>query len=235
MRVIAIGSGKGGVGRSTVTANLGAVLAEMGESTLIVDGSLTSPNQALFFNLERATRTLNDVLVGDVPLREAVYEGPNGVKILPAAITLEKIRRAEPSNLPPVVREQIEGYDFVLIDTSNGLRMETVSALKAGEELLILTIPELTAVSDSMKTKVAGEFLGLKSIGLVINQVKGEEYELGEEEISGIMNLPILSEIPYDKEVRRSLNEGKLLLERSPDSPAAKKIKKLGEELAEGS
>lgn len=235
MRVIAVGSGKGGVGRSTITANLGVALAELGRSTLIIDGSITSPNQAIFFGLEKSFRMLNDVLMGSTSIDDAVYKGPSGVRVLPAAVTLEKIRKAEPSRLPELVNEHVEGYDFVLIDTPNGLRKETVSALKAGRELLLVTIPELTAVSDSMKTKVAGGFLGLETIGLVLNQVKGKEHELAEEEISGIMNLPILSEIPYDKEVRKSLNEGKLLLERSPDSPAAEKIKELGEELAKGS
>lgn len=232
MRVIAVGSGKGGIGRSTITANLGFNLADRGKSTLIVDGSFTSPNQALFFNLEKATKTLNDVLAGDISLSEAVYNGPNDVKILPAAVSLEKIRKTEPARFPEAM-EQLNGYDFVLIDTTNGLRRETIAALKAGEELLIVTMPELTAVSDSMKTKVASKFLGLDPIGLVLNQVKGEGYELEREEIRGIMDLPILCTIPYDKDVRRSLNEGKLLLEWNPDSPAAEKIKELGEKLTE--
>lgn len=235
MRIIAVGSGKGGVGRSTITANLGVVLAELGKSTLVIDGSVTSPNQALFFGLEKSACMLNDVLMGSASINDAIYKGPSGVRVLPTAVTLKKIRKAEPSRFPELVDGQVEGYDFVLIDVPSGLREETVSALKAGRELLIVTAPEITAVSDSMKAKVAGEFLGLETIGLVLNQVQGKDHELGEEEISGIMNLPVLSKIPYDKEVRKSLNEGKLLLELSPGSPAAKKIRELGEDLAEES
>ncbi len=235
MRKITIGSGKGGVGRSTLTANLGVALARMGESTLIIDGSITSPSQALFFNLEKAPRMINDVLTGDVSYEEAIYEGPSGVEILPAAVTLEKIRKAKVSRFSSLVKDHVEGYDFVLIDASNGLRKETIAALKAGEELLIVTIPEMTAVSDSMKTKVASGFLGLDPLGIVLNQIKGEEYELPSDEIERIMNLSILSEIPYDKEVRRSINNGKLLLEWKEDSPAAKKIIELAEKLAEES
>ncbi len=235
MRIISIGSGKGGVGRSTITANLGVALAEMGKSTLIIDGSITSPSQALFFNLEKAPRTINDVLTGDISYEEAIYEGPKGVEILPAAVTLEKIRKAKVSRLASLVKDHIEGYDFVLIDASNGLRKETIASFKAGEELLIITIPEMTAVSDSMKTKVASGFLGLDPIGIVLNQVKGEEHELPGEEIERIMNLSILTEIPYDKEVRRSINNGKLLINWKPDSPAAKKVRELGEKLSEES
>lgn len=233
MRVLTIGSGKGGVGRSAITANLGVALAKLGESTLIIDGSITSPSQALFFNLEKVPRTLNDVLLGEITPEEAIYRGAGGVEILPAAVTLEKIRKAKPARLASLIKDHIDGYDFILIDASNGLRKETIAALKAGEELLIVTVPELTAVSDSMKTKVASEFLGLTPIGMVLNQVKGEDYELGEDEIGRIMNLSILSKIPYDRNVRRSINEGKLLLEWKPDSPSSEEIKKLAEKLIE--
>lgn len=233
MDVIAFGSGKGGVGRSTITANLGIALAELGKSTLVIDGCLTSPDQALFFNLEKASATLNDVLSENIPVEDAIYNGPGGVRIIPAAVTLDKMRDAEPSRLPKLVKEKINGYDFVLIDTPNGLRLETVSALKAGEKLIVVTMPEVTSISDSLKTKVASEFLGLDPMGLIINQIQEEEYELEEEEIGEIMNLPILAKIPYDEAVPSSLNEGKLLLEKSPNSAASKEIKKLGKRLVE--
>lgn len=234
MRVISLGSGKGGVGRSTITANLGIALAGMGESTLIIDGSLTSPSQTLLFHLEKASSTLNDVLLGKSTLEDAVYERFQGVRVLPAAVSLEKIRKAKPARLPSLIDEKVEGYDFVLIDAPNGLRKETMASLKAGDELLCITVPELTAISDTMKTKVAGEFLGQKPTGLVLNQLKGGDYELAEEEITRIMNLSVLARIPYDQNVRRSINEGKLLIDWKPDSPAAVEIKKLAEKLLEG-
>ncbi len=235
MRVIGIGSGKGGVGRSTLAANLGVALAERGEDTLIIDGCITSPNLALFFNLERVPRTINDVLQGDMHLREAVYNGPKGVKVVPAAVSIEKMRSVKPSRLPKIIPSQIEGYDYVIVDTPNGLRGETIAALKSCKELLLMAVPELTAVSDAMKTKTAGEFLDLDLLGVVINQVRGEGYELPEDEVKRIMNLSIISKIPYDEEVFKSLKNSQLLLEWSPDSPAAEKIKELAELLTEES
>ena len=234
MRVIGIGSGKGGVGRSTLTANLGVALAGMDKSTLIVDGCITSPNQALFFNLEKGKRTINDVLMGNINLEEAVYEGPKGVKIAPASVSIDKMRKAKPSRLSQVVLGQVEGYDYVLVDTPNGLRGETIAALKSCKELLLVSTPEITAVSDTLKTKTAAEFLNLELIGLVLNQVKDKEHELDTEEIKRIMDLPILSSIPYDKQVLRSLKESEVLYEWDSGSPASKKIKELAEELIEG-
>lgn len=233
MRVIGIGSGKGGVGRSIITANLGVALSEMGKSTLVVDGCVTSPDQALLFNLEKAARTINDVLSGNASFREAVYKGPKDVEVLPASVNVEKIKKVDPSRLPSIINEQVEGYDFVLIDTPNGLTREAIAALKSCEELLVLTTPELTSVSDSMKTKTSSEFLGLELIGLIINQVRGEEYEIAKEEIERLMNLSIRSIIPYDEEILRSLKNNRLLLEGDFDSPAAEKIGELASELAE--
>lgn len=233
MRTIVIGSGKGGVGRSTITANLGLALAELGFSTLIIDGSLTSPTQALFFNLERVSIYLNDVLSNDIEIEHAMYDGPNeNLKILPASLTIEEMRKTKPSKLPQMVESKVEGFDYVLIDAPNGLRQETISVLKSGEELIVITTPEPTAISDSMKTKLTGKFLKLEPIGVILNKVEGEEYELGREEISDVLDLPILSVIPKDDEVGRSLNEGDLLLRKSPNSPASRKIKKLTREIS---
>lgn len=233
MRTIVIGSGKGGVGRSTITANLGLALAELGFSTLIIDGSLTSPTQALFFNLEKVSIYLNDVLSNDLQIEEAIYDGPNdNLKILPASLTLEEMRKTRSSKLPQMLKRKVEGYDYVIMDAPSGLRQETISVLKSGDELIVITTPEPTAISDSMKTKLTGEFLGLDPIGVILNKVEGEEYELGREEISDVLDLPVLSVIPKDDEVGRSLNEGDLLLKKSPKSPASRKIKKLTRELS---
>jgi len=233
MRFITIASGKGGVGRSTLTANLGIALAKMKKPTTIVDGTLTTPNLALLFKLEKVACTLNDVLDGEAKLEDVIYDGPGGVKIVPAAVTLNRIRRTKPEGLPQAVKHQPKGTKFVLIDAPGGLRRETVAALRAGKEILLVTVPEMTSISDAMKTRIAAEFFGLKPIGIVLNQVQGEEYELTKKEIGDIMNLKVLAEIPYDPEVRRALKEGVPLLKRKPNSPASKAIKELAKKLAE--
>lgn len=231
MRFITIASGKGGVGRSTLTANLGIALAQMGKPTTVIDGCLTTPNLALLFKLEKVAYTINDVLEGEAPLRDVIYEGPGGVNIVPASVTLDRIRKAKPERLPEAVKHQPEGTKFVLIDAPGGLRQETVAALRAGKELLLVIVPETAAISNAMKTRIAAEFLGLKPIGVALNQVHKEEYEITKYEIEDIMNLKVLTEIPYDREVRRALKEGEPLLEWKPRSKVAKAIRGLAENL----
>ncbi len=232
MRFITIASGKGGVGRTTLTANLGIALAKMGKPTTIIDASLTTPNLALLFRFEKVPYALNDVLEGNATLEDVIYDGPGGVKVVPAAVPLSRIQKTKPENLPAAVRQQPAGTQFVLIDAPGGLRLETVAALRSGREILLVTVPEMMSVSDVMKTRIAAEIFGLKPIGVVLNCVQGDAHELTKKEIGDIMNLKVLAEIPYDKEVRVSMKAGAPLLERKSKSPAAKAITKLAKTIA---
>lgn len=119
----------------------------------------------------------------------------------------------------------------MLIDAPSGLRRETVSAMRAGREVLLIATPEMTSISDAMKTRLIAEFLGLAPIGVVLNRVHGEEFELTRDEIKTIVNLPVLAEIPEDEKVKQALKNGKPLLESSPNSPAARAIKGLAKKI----
>ncbi len=231
MRRIAVASGKGGVGRTTLVANLGIALASLGKETIIIDGSLTTPDLALLFKLEKSVYTLNDALAGDAKLADVMHLGPKRVKIVPAAVALEQVRRARPERLPELMRQVPKKTDFVLIDVPSGLKRETVSAMRAGREVLLVATPEMTSISDAMKARLITEFLSLAPIGVVLNRVRREEFELTRGEIQTIMNVPVLAEIPEDEKVRQALKRGKPLLELNPNSPAAKAIKELARKL----
>ena len=231
MRCITVASGKGGVGRSTVTANLGIALSKLKKSTIVIDGTLTTPNLTLLFRLEKVVHTLNDLLSGNASIEDVTYDGPNGVKVIPAAVSLERIRKTQPEKLAEVVKLLPKKTSFVLIDAPGGLRRETIAALRAGKELLLVTTPEIPAVSDAIKTRIAGELFGLKPIGVVLNLVHEDRYELDRDQITNIMNLPVLAEIPYDEEARKALGEGEPLIEAEPESRASKAIIKLARKI----
>jgi len=228
MRRIAVASGKGGVGRTTIVASLGIALASLGKETIIIDGSLTTPDLALLFKLEKSVYTLNDALAGDAMFIDVMHPGPKHVKIVPAAVALEQIRKARPERLPELMRQVPKKTDFVLVDVPSGLSRETVSAMRAGQEVLLVATPEMTSISDAMKTRLIAEFLGLAPIGVVLNRVRREEFELTRNEIK---NVPVLAEIPEDEKVRQALKQGKPLLELDSKSPAAKAIKELARKL----
>ncbi len=226
-----IASGKGGVGRSTLTANLGLAITQMGKTTVILDASLTIPNLGSMFKLEKVPYTLNDVLAGEIPLVDAIYRGPSGLKIIPAGVTLNQVKKALPNRLPQVLNEMPIKTEFLLIDAPGGLRRETVAAFRAGREMLLVTLPEIAATLNMMKTRLIAEFLGLKPIGVIINRALREEFELTRAEIGNLLNLPVLAEVPEDVNIKKSFNLGKIAVDSSPDAPASKAIKALAKKL----
>jgi len=227
MRRIVLASGKGGVGRSTLTANLGLAIAKMKKVTVVLDASLTTPNLGLMFKLEKVLFTLNDVLAGEASLGDAIYDGPFGLKIIPAGVTLEQVKKAQPTRLPEVLNELPVKADFLLIDAPGGLRSETIAALRTGREVLLVIIPEIASTSNAMKTRLIAEFLGLKPIGIVTNRVRKEDFELKSDEIGRLLDLPILARIPEDDTVRKALTNGKNVVDAYPNSPASKAINEL--------
>lgn len=227
MRFIAIASGKGGVGRTTITANLGIALSELGKSTIIIDASLTTPDLALFFKLEKSVYTINDALAGEISLPEVLHAGPKGVQIATAAMTLEQIRKTSPEKMVEVLRGAPEKTDFIIIDAPGGLRRETIAALRAAREVLLVTTPDMISISDCMKARLIAEFLGSTPLGVVLNRVRGDEFENKSDEIKTALDLPVLAEIPEDESVEKALNKGEPLLLLDPKSPAAKEIVKL--------
>lgn len=231
MRLIALASGKGGVGRTTIAANLGIALSELGKSTIIVDAGLTTPDLALLFKLEKSVYTINDALAGEISFSEVLYTGPKGVKIAPAAVSLDQIRKARPEYLAGLLRTVPKETDFVIIDAPSGLRRETIAALRAAREVLLVTVPDMVSVSDCMKTRLIAEFLGLSPIGMVLNRVRKEEFEIDSREIETILNVSVLAEIPEDEGVNRALNRGVPLMVLEPKSPAAKAIVGLARKL----
>jgi septum site-determining protein MinD len=231
MRIIAVASGKGGVGRTTLVANLGIALAKLKKSTIILDGCFTSPDLALLFKLEKALYTLNDALLGDASFESVLHTGPEGVKIAPAAVTLKQIKKTRPEELPKIVREIPQKTEFVLIDTSGGLRRETVAAIRSSNETLLVTTPDMISVSDCMKTRLISEFLGSRPLGFVLNRVRMEEFELKKKEIEETMNLPLLQSIPEDEKIMKALKEGTPLMVLDPKSPASVAITNLAKTL----
>lgn len=231
MRLIALASGKGGVGRTTMAANLGIALSGLGKSTIIVDASLTTPDLALLFKLEKSVYTINDALAGEISFSEVLYTGPKGVRIAPAAVSLDQIRKARPEYLAGLLRTVPEETDFIIIDAPSGLRRETIAALRAAREVLLVTVPDMVSVSDCMKTRLIAEFLGLSPIGMALNRVRKEEFEIDSKEIETILNVSVLAEIPEDEGVNRALNRGVPLMVTEPKSPAAKAIRDLARKL----
>jgi septum site-determining protein MinD len=231
-RSIVFASGKGGTGKTTTVANLGVALAQFGKEVILLDADITMANLSLVLGMEDIPITLHDVLAREADLKDAIYEGPAGVKVIPGGLSLEKIKKAKPERLRELMREIGQMADFILIDAPAGLEMTSVTALLIGKELIIVTNPEISAITDSLKTKLIAEKLGTLPLGAILNRVTNEKTELTQEEIEAILEVPVLTMIPEDPEVKRASAYGVPLVIKNPTSPAAIAIKQLAAKLA---
>ena len=135
-RVIVVASGKGGVGKTTITANLGVALSTFGEETLVLDADVAMANLELILGMEGKSVTLHDVLSGDASIEDAIYEGPGGLKVVPAGISLDGLRKIKLDRLEDALETILQDTDILLIDAPAGLEKDALASIAAAQEIV---------------------------------------------------------------------------------------------------
>ena len=226
-RVILISSGKGGSGKTTLTSNLAASLAQLGKDVIAIDANLTTPNLGMHVGLQMPAKTLHHVLRGEARIREATYPHPLGFKVMPASISVDDLKNVDVGRLPEVTVNLIGKTDFVLLDCAAGLGREAVSAIEAADEMLVVTNPEMTSVVDSLKAVDLAKRRNKKILGVVVNRKKNRWHEMPNHKIEDLIGAPIIAEIPEDPYIQQSIHLKKPLVSMMPDSPAAVEVRRL--------
>ncbi len=226
-RIITVASGKGGVGKTVLAANIGITLSLYGKDVTILDADIAMANLELILGMEGMPITLQHVLSGEASVEEAIYTGPGGVKIVPAGISLEGLRKVNPDLLENVLLSILERTDILILDAPAGLEKSAIIALASANELLLVVNPEIPSITDGLKTKMVAERLGTKLLGIVVNRVTSSGIDMAKKEIEAILEGRVIAVIPEDPEVRKSAAFGQPVVLRSPNSPAARAIKQL--------
>lgn len=226
-RVIVIASGKGGVGKTTIAANLGIALSIHEEDVIVLDLDIAMANLEIILGLEDKPVTLQEVLSGKDIIYNAIYEGPGGVKIVPAGLSLYGLKDIKLDRLEDVLEKLVENADILLIDAPSGLERDTLAALKVANEMILVTTPEITSLSDTLKTKIVAEKLGIEILGVIVNRNISDNAFLSITEIETILNLPILSIIPEDPKLNLSTASGSSMLIDNPDYNTSRLFKNL--------
>lgn len=226
MKALTIAAGKGGVGKTTITTNLGIAMSQMGMKVVLVDADLEMGNLVLHLGLEGLEPTIHQVLAGEVKVKDAIFDGPGGVKVVPSGLTLEGLRSSDPDALVDVVKELQSECDMVLVDAPAGLGLSAQPALKSGNVLPVVN-PEISSISDALKTKLVAKEMNANIPGIVLNRAYNGEIGMSLTEIEEVLGEKVLGVIPEDVEVRRSNAYGTPLVLYKPDSPAAVAIRDL--------
>jgi flagellar biosynthesis protein FlhG len=235
--ITAVTSGKGGVGKTFVAANLAAALARAGQRVLVLDADLGLANLDVVLNLA-ARVTLHDVFTGRATLEEALQPAPGGFTVLLAGSGLVEYSRMTPEvrdKLLDVIAQVRPRFDQVLLDTGAGISDVVLFTVSLADEVLVVATPEPTSLTDAYATiKVLASTQAARPMRLLVNQAqrKGEGRAVHKQlqlvldrfvspELATPLKLVLIGEVPLDPAVRHSVQQRQLLMEAMPGSAAA--------------
>ncbi len=219
-QVYAIASAKGGVGKTTTTANLGAVIADAGASVVVVDGDIGMANLGGALGVTDVSPTLHDVLAGKADPTDAAYEVPNGsgLRVVPGDTALDSFASADPGRLEDVVNAFADA-DFVFIDVGAGVSHETSIPLSIADGVVLVSTAERDSLIDTEKTRQLADRLGGTVVGAIITRV--DPGVPVAEMVRTHLNAEILGTVPDDTVVRESVAAAEPLPTYAPYSAAA--------------
>ena len=227
MKVITITSGKGGVGKTTTAINLGAALNAFGKEVIILDANLTTPNIGLHLGAPLVPISLNHVLLGKADIEDAIYEHESGTKIIPSSLSVKELKRINHGKLKDVAKKLRRMADIVILDSAAGLGEEAMAAMESADELIIVTNPEIPAVTDALKTSKVIEQMGKTVKGVIVTRVRGSRTEMPISNIKDMLELPILGVIPEDNNIQAALVRKNAIVHSHPNSKASKAYRKI--------
>jgi flagellar biosynthesis protein FlhG len=243
-RVLAISSGKGGVGKTNVVAGLALALAKQGQRVVIVDADFGLANLDILLGLSPES-TLEQVLRGEKVLEEILVEGPEGIRIVPASSGVQELTRLDDAaelRLVQGLQRVAEGADWMLVDTAAGVHDSVVKLLMAAQQVLLVATPEPASLVDAYAVlKVLHLRDAEKPVRLVVNNAQSAEE--AEETIQQLdlatrrflgRGVETLGVVPHDPWLLQAVREQRCVVDRFPQSPSAKAFEALARILVEG-
>ncbi|KJU83263.1 flagellar number regulator FleN [Candidatus Magnetobacterium bavaricum] len=237
VRTIAVASGKGGVGKTNVVANLAIALQKAGRKVLILDADLGLSNIDVLLHLA-PKYNIQHVLDGEMKLKDIVIEGPYGIKILPAASGVQEMTDLDEFQRLRLLEEfesLEEDIDVLLIDTAAGIGKNVAFFCIAAQDIIIVTSPQPTAITDAYALiKVLYTGYQEKSLNVLVNSAHDETE--AKDVFTRLLNtvekflhisLDYLGFIPFDDAVTKSGMKQTAFVVAYPDSKASKKVAEL--------
>lgn len=222
--VIVITSGKGGVGKTTTTANIGTGLAQLEKKVILIDTDIGLRNLDVVMGLEnRIVYNLVDVIEGNCRLKQAIIRDrryPN-LYLIPSAQTKDKTA-VNPEQMKKLTEALKEEFDYILLDCPAGIEQGFLNAIAGATRAIVVTTPEVSAIRDADRVIGLLESAEMESIQLIINRIRIDMVRRGDmmsmEDVKEILAVELLGIVPDDEEIVISTNRGEPLT--GGDSPA---------------
>ncbi len=231
VRVVAVSSGKGGVGKTHVTVNLGLALAASGQRVMLMDADLGLANIDVLLGLHPRWN-LSHVVSGERSLDEVVVQGPHGMLVVPAASGLQSMSELSPAEYAGLICafNAVSHYvDILLVDTAAGISNSVVTFSSAAQEVIIVVCDEPASITDAYALiKHLNREHGVARFHIVANMVNREEegVELYRKMVRVTdrfldASVDYMGAVPYDLNLRRALQKQHAVVEAYPKSPSA--------------
>ncbi len=177
VKIYAVVSGKGGVGKTNISVNLALAMAKKGKKVLILDADIGMTNADIIMGMHYEY-DLFDYLEGEVELRDIIYEGPLGVKVISGGAGLLEMNDLDEEAQRNFIENLVElgDFDILIIDNGAGITKETLSFITFAHEVILVTTPEPTAITDAYRVLKSISYYGLKpTVKVVVNKISSKE------------------------------------------------------------
>jgi septum site-determining protein MinD len=213
-RVMVITSGKGGVGKTTTTANIGTALAMMNNNVVLIDTDIGLRNLDVVMGLEnRIVFDIVDVVNGNCKLKQALIRDKRfkGLYLLPAAQTKDK-SAVTPHQMKNLANELRKEFDFILVDCPAGIEQGFKNAISGADDAIVVVTPEVSSVRDADRIVGLLEAAGLHNARLIINRLRTKMVKKGDmmdiDDMTDILSISLLGVVPEDELIVVSTNKG---------------------------
>lgn len=240
-QVLAVTSGKGGVGKTNISINLALALADRGKSVTLMDADLGLSNIDVLLNL-RPLRNLSHVIEGDCELKDILIDGPSNIRIIPASSGIKMMNQLTPSQNTGLIHafdELEETTDFLIVDTSGGISDSVVRFCSAAQEILVVVCNDPASIADAYALiKILHRDHRVQRFQVVVNKVQTEAegcdlFErlraVTDQFLDVVLNLKAI--VPVDDNILRAVRQRRPFYLSYPDSKAIKSFKKLAAEV----
>ena len=163
---------------------------------------------------------------------EATHQHESGMKVIPASLSLSDLDGVDILQMKDRIKPLKDQNDVVLLDSAPGLGRESLGTLKASDEVIFVTTPTVLGVTDVMRTNEVCKELGVHNLGVVLNMVHRDKYEVSRDEVEHITGLPVIASIPFHDDVRKSLHAKAPVIVTHPRSKVSREIVTLAGRIA---
>jgi septum site-determining protein MinD len=230
---VSLASGKGGVGTSTIAANLGIVLSKIGITSLTLDGDIEGASLGMIMGVDPGVPSIHDCLSNKIKCEEAIIEA-HGTNIIVGGIKIEQLVDVSLETFPNILDDLSEKFDIVLVDSPAGIGNHAITVISSCQSIILVLTPDISSVTGVLKTLAVSKKVGTTILGAVVNKTGGR-YDIPSDKIADLLKVNVIAEIRSEESVAQSLNEALPIVVGNPSSEFSSKMEEVANKLIGGS